>query len=121
MFFVCIYTYIMCILSVFAEQESVETEMDFAFNWDEEKNEQNIRDHGIDFNDAKEIFYGPTIEALDADHSAVEERYTAYGMATGRVLRVTYTMRGEVYRLISARKADRNDTRRYYEKVFGQP
>jgi len=121
MFFVCIYTYIVCILNVFAEQESVETEMDFAFNWDDEKNEQNIRDHGIDFNDAKEIFYGPTIESLDADHSAVEERYTAYGMATGRVLRVTYTMRGEVYRLISARKADRNDTRRYYEKVFGQP
>jgi uncharacterized DUF497 family protein len=56
---------------------------------------------------------------LDAAHSAVEERYTAYGMATGRVLRVTYTMRVEVYRLISARKADRNDTRRYYEKVFG--
>jgi uncharacterized protein len=98
----------------------VETEMEFEFNWDEEKNEQNIRDHGIDFNDAKEIFYGPTIESLDADHSAAEERYTAYGMATGRVLRVTYTMRGEVYRLISARKADRNDTRRYYEHVFGQ-
>ncbi len=94
--------------------------MDFEFEWDEEKNEQNIRDHGIDFNDAKEIFDGPTIESLDADHSVEEDRYTAYGMATDRVLRVTYTMRGEVYRLISARKADRNDTRRYYEKVFGQ-
>jgi uncharacterized DUF497 family protein len=94
--------------------------MEFAFQWDEEKNEQNIRNHGIDFNDAQEIFYGPTIECLDADHSAEEERYTAYGMATGRVLRVTYTMRGEVYRLISARKADSNDTRRYYEHVFGQ-
>ena len=34
------------------------------------------------FNDAKEIFYGPTIESHDADHSAEEERYTAYGMAT---------------------------------------
>jgi len=98
----------------------VETEGEFEFHWDKEKNEQNIRNHGIDFNDAKEIFYGPTIEFLDTDHSAEEERYTAYGIATGRVLRVTYTMRGEVYRLISARKADRNDTRRYYERVFGQ-
>ena len=94
--------------------------MDFAFNWDDEKNEQNRRDHGIDFNDAMEIFYGPTIESLDVDHSIVENRYTAYGMASGRGLRVTYTMSGEVYRLISARKADRHDTRRYYEKVFGQ-
>jgi uncharacterized DUF497 family protein len=55
----------------------VETEMDFAYTRDEEKSEQNIRDHGIDFNYAKEIFYGPTIESLDDDHSAVEERYTA--------------------------------------------
>jgi uncharacterized DUF497 family protein len=75
----------------------VETEMDFAFTRDEEKSEQNIRDHGIDFNDAKEIFYGPTIESLDDDHSAVEERYTAYGMANrSGAARDVYDARGSL-------------------------
>lgn len=88
------------------------------FEWDEVKNQDNIRKHGIAFDDAKEVFYGDTVERLDR-RPYHEMRYNALGMYRGLVLHVTYTIRGESYRLISARKANRHEQRVYYKNVFG--
>ena len=44
-----------------------------------------------------------------------EMRYKVTGMVDGRLLVVAYTIRGEVYRIISARLADRHERRDYHE------
>ncbi len=88
------------------------------FEWEEAKNQENIRRHRVDFNDAKEIFYGDTVERVDRRPYG-EIRYNALGMYRGHVLHVTYTIRGQYYRLISARKAERHERRAYYKRIFG--
>lgn len=72
------------------------------FDWDEGKRRENLRRHGIDFNDAKRIFDGPTLEDFDELHSAKEDRYRALGLFGGRVIKVVYTTRQNAIRLISA-------------------
>lgn len=61
------------------------------FEWDEEKAEQNLRKHGIDFDDAIGIFERAVLEAR-SDRNG-EERYKAIGVVEGRVIAVIYTPR----------------------------
>jgi uncharacterized protein len=61
------------------------------FEWDETKNARNIRDHGIDFDDAIGIFDGPTVTDYDAREDYGEDRWVAFGVVEGRVLAVVYT------------------------------
>jgi hypothetical protein len=92
---------------------------ELSFEWDKRKNAANIRNHGIDFLDAALIFENPTIEAIDDREDYGEVRYVALGMSGEMVLHVVYTRRSEnVVRIISARKANRNDAKRYYREIF---
>ncbi|NJL83331.1 MAG: BrnT family toxin, partial [Chloroflexaceae bacterium] len=50
----------------------------------------------------------------DTRYNYGEERFIAIGESQGRVLAVTYTWRGDTIRIISARKATKNETREYY-------
>ena len=78
------------------------------FEWDPDKNRANIEKHGIDFEDAKELFDQPTIE--DTLERKGEERTVAYGYLHGHPLVVVYTERGnDTYRLISARLATKEE------------
>lgn len=89
------------------------------FEWDENKNRQNINNHGIDFRDAKEIFRGSVLERLDPGGHH-ETRWQAIGM-TNAILFVVYTERGkDTYRLISARKAEPHEEAAYYQRLFGR-
>jgi len=73
--------------------------------WDETKNQQNIKKHGISFQTAALVFADEErIEYLDKLHSQDEERYVILGCVQG-ILYVVYTMRDEYARLISARMA----------------
>ena len=93
-----------------------------AFEWDEVKAESNLRKHGVDFDDAKNIFSRPYIAREDSRCDYGETRYVAIGSVFGRVLVVVYTMRGETCRLISARRAKRREERDYYSTVCkGEP
>jgi uncharacterized protein len=85
------------------------------YEWDETKAQTNRRDHGIDFADAATVFEDDV--ALTAlDDASNEERFVTLGMdALGRLLVVVYTWRGDLIRIISARKATRSECR-YYEK-----
>jgi uncharacterized DUF497 family protein len=75
----------------------------------------NIEKHGIDFHDAKHIFEDPyRIESQS--HRNDEDRYTVIGEVNSNVLLVASVIReGNVYRLISARRASRNERKSYYE------
>jgi uncharacterized DUF497 family protein len=92
---------------------------ELSFEWDEEKNAANIKNHGIDFLDATLIFENPTLEAIDERADYGEVRYIAFGLSGETVLQVVYTWRGDnVIRIISAWKANRYDTEKYYRKIF---
>ena len=82
--------------------------------WDENKNQQNIRKHGISFQTAALVFADEErIEYLDKLHSQDEIRYVVLGCVHG-ILYVVYTMRDEYARLISARMANAVERRIYY-------
>lgn len=85
-----------------------------AVEWDDRKNEINIRKHGISFATAALVFADEErIEYLDAVHSAEEDRYIVLGMVH-QVLFVVYTDRGDASRLISARLATPRERRIYF-------
>ncbi len=92
---------------------------ELSFEWDEEKNAANIKNHGIDFLDAALIFEHPTLEAIDERADYGELRYIAFGVSGETVLQVVYTWRGEnIIRMISAWKANQHDTEKYYRQIF---
>jgi uncharacterized DUF497 family protein len=79
------------------------------FEWDEDKNAENIRKHGIGFATAVQAFDDDrAIPFSDTDHSTVgEARFALLGMCTAGLVFVSFTIRGEKCRLISARKASK--------------
>ena len=82
--------------------------------WDENKNQLNIKKHGISFQTAALVFADEErIEYLDKLHSQTEERYVVLGCVQG-ILYVVYTMRNEYARLISARMATAYERKIYY-------
>lgn len=92
---------------------------ELSFEWDEEKNAANIKNHGIDFLDAALIFENPTIEVSDDRADYEELRFIALGLSGETVLLVVYTWRSESrIRIISARRANRHDAEKYYREIF---
>ncbi len=88
------------------------------FEWDEAKAESNIKKHkGITFEDAALVFYDEWgIQEFDAEHSDfVEERFIIIGLSGMRILRVSYTLRENFIRIISAEKARPYDLEAYKE------
>lgn len=87
------------------------------FEWDKNKAIVNLSRHNILFDEAKTVFQDPFYVVFDdPDHSFEEDRCIAIGQsARDRLLFVSYTERGNAVRLISARKATRNE-RELYEQ-----
>jgi len=80
--------------------------LEMLFEWDPEKERENIGDHGVNFTDAMEVFRDYfRIERHDDDSSDNEERWQTMGFYND-VLFVVYTERGNVTRIISARVAE---------------
>jgi uncharacterized DUF497 family protein len=88
------------------------------FEWDEAKNEINIRKHGIDFADVKDMFNHPMLTLLDEREDYSEERWIGIGWLKQLVGVVVYVERKEdSVRIISARKATRHEVRRYEKSI----
>ncbi len=87
------------------------------FEWDENKNNINKKKHKVSFDEAKTVFYDPAALIIhDPDHSEDEERFLIMGLSqTLKVLVVCHCYRenDEIIRIISARKADKDETREY--------
>jgi uncharacterized protein len=77
------------------------------FEWDENKNRKNIEKHKIDFSDASVIFGGEYRRKKSPYPH--EERWLATGEVRGKKITVVYTIRGDKYRIISARRAHKNE------------
>ncbi|MGO9486439.1 MAG: BrnT family toxin [Rhodomicrobium sp.] len=87
------------------------------FEWDDAKAASNLRDHGVTFEAARDVFSDPFIvEWEDDGQDESEERFAALGMVDNRLLFVAYTMRGETIRIISARPAEPFERRKYHNE-----
>ena len=87
------------------------------FEWDEQKRGTNLNKHGIDFADATRVFDGPTLERRDDRRDYGETRVIVLGEIEGIVLSVIYAIRGEAIRLISARRANRDEREAYNARL----
>ena len=77
--------------------------MKSSFEWDEDKNKQNIVKHNISFEDAQKAFLDKNrIIAIDNTHSKDEKRYYCFGKLKGGVLTVRFTYRTNQIRIIGA-------------------
>jgi uncharacterized DUF497 family protein len=92
------------------------------FEWDEQKAVQNLARHKVPFDFAARVFLDPyRLDAEDTRRDYGEERRLTLGRIEWRLYAVAYTMRAEIVRLISARKANRREQRRYYEALPPRP
>ena len=87
------------------------------FEWDDNKEQINIKKHGMDFETASRVFDGYYVDIYDEKHSDFEDRYLAIGMVNqiACIVTVVYTERGERIRIISARKATKEEREMYYD------
>jgi len=92
--------------------------MDLKFEWDPDKARTNRAKHRVSFEEASTVFDDPLfITFLDIEHSQDEERYITLGVSADQhVLMIAHAERGQVIRIISARKATKNE-QRFYEKT----
>jgi uncharacterized DUF497 family protein len=91
------------------------------FEWNEKKNEENIRKHGLDFADAWEVFAGPSLTKLDTREAYGEDRWIGIGYLRGVVVVFVFTERGEdTIRIISLRKALKHERIRFEESIRDQ-
>ena len=86
-----------------------------AFEWDERKRESNLRDHDIDFQDARRVIDGATF-IRQSDRKG-EIRYMVYGFLDQAEVVLICTFRGENCRIISARRARRDERKRYHDRL----
>jgi uncharacterized protein len=87
------------------------------FEWDIAKAAANFRKHGVSFEEAIYAFGDPLIvEELDDREIYGEDRIIAYAMGKTELLTIIYTQRGECTRIISARRATRNEQNGYYRQ-----
>ena len=92
-----------------------------TFEWDENKNTINKKKHNISFEEAKTVFYDTNALLIcDPEHSIDEERFILLGLSKNLNLLIVchcYRSSETVIRIISARKATKNETRQYNEGV----
>ncbi|MDE1921118.1 MAG: BrnT family toxin [Candidatus Omnitrophica bacterium] len=93
---------------------------EIRFDWDKSKAALNKKRHGISFDEAITIFYDDdALEFHDPDHSDREDRFLIVGLSfKTRILIVSHCVKeaGSAIRIISARKATKQEAQRYWEE-----
>ena len=94
-----------------------------TFQWDKQKSQINQQKHGISFEEAESVFFDDyAIQFWDEDHSQDEERFLLLGISSKmRILIVVHCFREEdsIIRIISARKATKNESQAYRRENSG--
>ncbi|MYN25690.1 BrnT family toxin [Duganella levis] len=86
------------------------------YTWDEAKRKSNLCKHGLDFADACAVLEAEALVIEDFRHDYGEQRYNAYGWWNAQIVCITYTERRNGLRIISFRKATRQESRRYLRR-----
>ena len=88
--------------------------MEERFEWDENKRRANLEKHRIDFSAASEFDWDTASQEQDVRND--ELRAVAYGYIGERLHVIVFTERGNSTRIISLRKANRREVRRYGQR-----
>ena len=83
--------------------------------WDEPKRRKNIKGHGLDFVGCEAIWDNFTITREDVRQAYGEKRLVTFGLLEGTVAVLVYTERRTGPHIISLRKAEKHETRYYFE------
>ena len=90
------------------------------FEWNKRKGNTNLKKHGVSFEEAKTVFYDEhAIQYFDPDHSGNEDRFLLLGMSfklRAIVLCHCYRKEETIIRIISARKANKEEKKEYWSK-----
>ncbi|MEZ4987935.1 MAG: BrnT family toxin [Saprospiraceae bacterium] len=90
--------------------------MDKKFEWDPNKNASNLEKHGVSFDDVTDIFDDENrIQYIQYVNG--ERRWKTVGSILGILFSVVYTMRKAVFRLISARRASKQEKKDYTDNI----
>lgn len=81
--------------------------------YDPAKRASNLKKHGLDFEDAGEVFAGPTLDVPDTRRDYGEERIRSFGFLGVTLVSVVWTLREGARRIISMRKANDREKARF--------
>lgn len=87
------------------------------FEWDEQKRLINLEKHGIDFADVWEIFDYDVVTDIDDRFDYGEVRYFSFGLLRGEIIAVAHTESDNIFRIISARKAEKYEQEIYFDAI----
>ena len=85
--------------------------------WDEPKRRGNLRKHGFDFADAQAVFDGITLTMEDTRFDYGERRFVTLGLVSDTVVVLVHTETDREIRMISMRKATRNEQTLYFQNI----
>ena len=88
-----------------------------GFEWDARKCDANFSKHGLDFEDAREVFAGLTLTVKVDRFEYDEHRFITLGMVKDIVVVIAHTETDEEIRVISMRKATSNEQKKYFESL----
>ena len=86
-------------------------------SFDPAKREKTLRERGLDFADAGEVFFGPTYTLLDDRLEYPEPRYQTFGLLAERLVMVVWTESDTGRRIISMRKANEREQARFRQRL----
>jgi uncharacterized DUF497 family protein len=90
---------------------------DADFGWDDDKAARNLIRHGVSFERARLVFADPCgVGQVDDREDYGEERFIQIGMVEGTLIFVAYTERGGRLRIVSARRATKDEQDDYFQE-----
>jgi uncharacterized DUF497 family protein len=90
--------------------------MDIESEWDDQKRRSNLRKHGIDFQDAIDVFDGRPATTTFSDFQD-ETRFVTIAMVDNKYITIVWTPRGNRIRLISARRSRDAEKRQHHSET----
>lgn len=85
-----------------------------GFQWDEGNRDKNWIKHKVSSSECEEVFFTEPLVSSDLKHSKHEQRHYALGRTNeGRILFISFTIRGSLIRVISARDATKKEKQHY--------
>jgi len=87
------------------------------FEWDEEKRLENLRKHDFDFADVIKVFNSERYTITDNLFDYGEIRFFTVGLLNDRIIAVSHTETDELIRIISSRKANKNEQEKYFREI----
>jgi len=88
-----------------------------TFEWNENKRKENIRRHGLDFEDVPVVFVNELVTDIDDRFDYGETRYYTLGILDHVVVVVSHTEADDVIRVISFRRAEKYEEEIYYTHI----